>query len=85
MQPSAEVFDPIAMQFTATGRPQTQHGWGVTATPLRSDSVLVAGGSTGCDSPCYTASAELYDPDTGTFSPTGKNDGSTSGSPYGGS
>jgi len=72
IEPSAEVFDPATGQFTATGRPQTQHGWGVTATLLRSHSVLVAGGSTSCDSLCYTASAELYDAETGTFSPTGK-------------
>jgi hypothetical protein len=72
MQPSAELFDPATGRFTATARPQSQHGWGVTATLLRSGNVLVAGGSTGCDSPCYTASAELYDPATGTFAPTGK-------------
>jgi hypothetical protein len=72
MQPSAELFDPATGRFTITGRPLTQHGWGVTATLLRDGKVLVAGGSTGCDSPCYTASAELYDPATGTFAPTGK-------------
>jgi hypothetical protein len=85
MQSSTELFDPASGRFIVTGRPQTQHGWGVTATLLRNGKVLIAGGSIGCDSPCYTASAELYDPDTGTFSPSSKNDGSTSGSPYGGS
>ena len=72
MQPSAELFDPVTGRFTITGKPLAQHGWGVTATRLRDGKVLVAGGSTGCDSPCYTASAELYDPATGTFAPTGK-------------
>jgi len=72
MQPGAELFDPVTRRFTATGRPLAQHGWGVTATLLRDGKVLVAGGSTGCDSPCYTASAELYDPAAGTFAPTGK-------------
>src|ERR1035438_7679225 len=72
MQPSAETFDPVTGRFTTTGKPQAQHGWGVTATLLRDGKVLVAGGSTGCDLPCYTASAELYDPATGTFAPTGK-------------
>jgi hypothetical protein len=72
MQSSAELFDPATGRFAVTGKPQTQHGWGVTATLLRNGSVLVAGGSTGCDSPCYTASAELYDPETGEFAPTGK-------------
>jgi hypothetical protein len=72
MQTGAELFDPASGRFTTTGRPLAQHGWGVTATRLQDGKVLVAGGSTGCDSPCYTASAELYDPDTGTFAPTGK-------------
>lgn len=72
MQPSAELFDPVTGRFTITGKPLAQHGWGVTTTRLRDGKVLVAGGSTGCDSPCYTASAELYDPATGTFAPTGK-------------
>jgi len=72
MQPSAETFDPVTGRFTTTGKPQAQHGWGVTATLLRDGKVLVAGGSTGCDSPCYTASAELYDPATATFASTGK-------------
>jgi hypothetical protein len=72
MQPGAELFDPVTGRFTATGRPQTQHGWGVTATLLRTGKVLIAGGSTGCDAPCFTASAELYDPVTGIFALTGK-------------
>ena len=72
MQPSAELFDPATGQFTATGEPQAHHGWGVTATLLPDGKVLVAGGSSGCDSPCYTASAELYDPSTTRFASTGK-------------
>jgi Kelch motif len=72
MQPSAELFDPATGRFTMTGEPRANHGWGVTATLLPDGKVLVAGGSSGCDSPCYTASAELYDPATGKFAPTGK-------------
>jgi len=72
MQPSAELFDPATGRFTMTGGPSAQHGWGVTATRLWDGKVLVAGGSTGCDSPCFTAAAELYDPASGTFAPTGK-------------
>jgi hypothetical protein len=72
MQPSAELFDPTTGRFTPTERPLAQHGWGVTATRLRNGKVLVAGGSTGCDSPCYTASSEVYDPATGTFAATGR-------------
>jgi Kelch motif len=71
MQPTAELFDPRTGRFTIAGKPTAQHGWGVTATRLRDGRVLIAGGSTGCDSPCYTGSAELYDPATGTFAPTG--------------
>jgi hypothetical protein len=72
MQPGAELFDPATGRFSTTGKPLAQHGWGVTATLLRNGKVLVAGGSTGCDAPCFTASAELYDPVTGRFAPTGK-------------
>lgn len=72
MQPSAELFDPATGRFTMTGTPLAHHGWGVTATLLGDGKVLVAGGSTGCDSSCYTASAELYDPARGTFAATGK-------------
>jgi len=71
MEPSAELFDPATGHFIATAKPRTQHGWGVTATLLGDGQVLVAGGSTGCDSPCYSASAELYDPAKGTFTSTG--------------
>lgn len=71
MQPGAELFDPVTGRFTVTGKPLAQHGWGVTATLLKGGEVLVAGGSTGCDAPCFTASAELYDPATGTFARTG--------------
>lgn len=72
MQPSAELFNPVTGRFTRTGEPEANHGWGVTATLLPDGKVLVAGGSSGCDSPCFSASAELYDPATGKFAPTGK-------------
>jgi Kelch motif protein len=71
MVPTAELFDPATDRFSQTGKPRSPHGWGVTATVLRDGKVLVAGGSTGCDSPCYTASAELYDPSARTFAPAG--------------
>src|SRR5579859_4653746 len=72
MQSSAELFDPASGRFQATGKPQSPRGWGLTATLLNDGKVLVAGGSSGCDSPCYTASAELYDPAAGKFLPTGR-------------
>ena len=51
MQPSAELFNPVTGRFTRTAEPEANHGWGVTATLLPDGKVLVAGGSSGCDSP----------------------------------
>ena len=55
--------------FTPTGTMGTGHTEG-TATRLLDGRVLVAGGGAGVTSPLL-ASAELYDPKTGTFSATG--------------
>src|SRR4029077_5161766 len=59
---SAELYDPTADAFTATGNMVAQH-LGQTATLLQNGQVLVAGGE--------TASAELFNPATGTFKATG--------------
>ncbi len=56
--------------FTATGAMTTAR-WGHTATLLSNGKVLIAGGSTSASPNAGVVSAELYDPSTGTFSPTG--------------
>jgi hypothetical protein len=79
---SAELYDPETGTFSPTGAMATARGT-QTATLLSDGRVLIAGGSDlrliagGSDSPGDTlaggslASAELYEPKTGTFSPTG--------------
>ena len=69
---SAEVYDPAAGTFSPTGTLTATRGGG-TATRLQDGRVLLTGGyncgKAGEDG--IWASAELYDPASGTFSPTG--------------
>jgi hypothetical protein len=58
----AELFDPTAGTFTATGSMGAPH-LGQTATLLQNGQVLVAGGE--------TAKAELFNPSTAAFTATG--------------
>jgi WD40 repeat protein len=68
---SAELYDPTTGTFSATGS-MTTGRYQYTATLLPSGKVLVAAGCSGNNGPCQLlASAELYDPTTGTFSATG--------------
>lgn len=71
---SAEVYSPATGKFSATGSMSTPRE-GHSATLLPDGRVLVAGGSTlqqvGTTNRDTPASAELYDPATGTFSSTG--------------
>jgi hypothetical protein len=68
---SAELYDPAAGVFTATGS-MTRGRVDPTATLLADGRVLVMGGSSfSVGGSRGDASAELYDPRTGTFSATG--------------
>jgi hypothetical protein len=55
--------------FIPTGNLMTPRGYGHTATLLQNGKVLISGGVNDC---CHVLpSAELFDPVTGTFTPTG--------------
>ncbi|MGD0676782.1 MAG: hypothetical protein ABSC94_15320 [Polyangiaceae bacterium] len=69
---SAEIYDPALGTFTPTGSMDSEHylaGWGSPWPVLANGKVLVAGGLDA--SGALLATAELYDPAAGTFSPTG--------------
>jgi hypothetical protein len=66
---SAELYDPTVGVFTATGNMTTSR-LSPTATLLPNGKVLIAGGNADDGTPFGLASAELYDPSTGTFTAT---------------
>jgi hypothetical protein len=67
---SAELYDPATGQFAWTG-PLMAARQDHTATLLASGKVLVVGGEGGVGGGVPLATAELYDPATGLFSPAG--------------
>ncbi|MFP5377720.1 MAG: Kelch repeat-containing protein, partial [Acidimicrobiia bacterium] len=72
---SAEVFNPHDERWSPTGS-LAEPRWRHTATVLRDGRVLVAGGfggpyAPGANAQPVLATAEVYDPATGTWSPTG--------------
>jgi hypothetical protein len=67
---SAELYDPASGTFNPTGSMQSPRGQG-TATLLLDGRVLVTGGSNDSSETGVLATAELYDPASGKFSPTG--------------
>jgi len=72
---SAELYDPATGAWTAAGTMSTRR-WGHTATLLPGGKVLVAGGSSNHAGDnahgVHLSSAELYDPASGVWTPTGE-------------
>jgi N-acetylneuraminic acid mutarotase len=66
---TAELYDPRTGTWTSTAA-MTEVRWGHTATLLPNGTVLVAGGQPDGGGTESWASAELYDPVTGTWQPT---------------
>jgi hypothetical protein len=67
---SAELYDPVARTFTPTGS-MTVPRTGQTITMLRDGRVLLTGGDQNAGFRSQLASAEIYDPGSGTFTATG--------------
>lgn len=67
---SAELYDPRTGAFSATGEMSTPH-FDATAALLNDGKVLIAGAFYPSQDVAGCCGAELYDPDTGTFTATG--------------
>jgi hypothetical protein len=68
---TAEVYDPVGNSWAATTSPMSVKRDFGTCTLLPNGKVLVAGGGLGTTPSSVTPTADLYDPATGRFSPTG--------------
>jgi hypothetical protein len=67
---AAELYNPTTGKFTQTGSMKTGRDW-FTATTLQDGRVLVVGGDDRSGNEKIFGSAEIYDPQTHTFTPTG--------------
>jgi Kelch motif len=68
---TAELYDPSTRTFSPTGSMAQSHGWSAARSAKLPDGrVLVAGGYNDATGAAL-ATAELYDPASGTWSPTG--------------
>ena len=67
---TAEIYDPKTASWSITG-PLGTPRWSLDAISLDNGKALFAGGASGFSPNAALATAELYDPATGTFSPTG--------------
>jgi hypothetical protein len=67
---SSEIYDPATGAFTAAGPMGIARVY-QTATRLTDGTVLIAGGARVLDPLTAMASAEIYDPPTDSFAPTG--------------
>ena len=69
---SAEIYDPTSGKFAATGSLGTAR-WGHAAALLGDGRVLIAGGTEyyGAANRVHLATAEIFDPASGQFTPTG--------------
>ncbi|MCC6629575.1 MAG: hypothetical protein IT340_19525 [Chloroflexi bacterium] len=70
MRIRAEVYDPASGVWAPTGNPATERA-GSQTTRLANGKVLLSGGRSSTGAGATLASAELYDPATGVWSPTG--------------
>jgi hypothetical protein len=69
---STDIYDPVTGTFSSGGNPVSSYAY-FSSTLLANGQVLIAGGLTGSadHGPGPTAAANLFDPSSGTITPTG--------------